>query len=83
MPILSGNAVLKSLVESGKIPANCCRVVIDFVPGDVVRIYYSTIPDERHIQDILDTIETKSLNPELVESLTLGDNFRVYKKAGT
>jgi hypothetical protein len=60
MPVLSVNVNLQKLVDIVGIPKNVVRIVIDLKPMDVAKLYYTVYPDERLIQDILETLDRKT-----------------------
>lgn len=39
--------LVKALVDSGIVPENCCRVIIDIAFDNVVKIYYEVLADKR------------------------------------
>ena len=39
--------LVKSLIDSGIVPDNCCRVIIDIAYDNAVKVYYEVYGDER------------------------------------
>lgn len=42
--------LVKAMTDSGILPDNCCRVVIDIAFNDIVKIYYEVLGDERLLE---------------------------------
>lgn len=54
--IASGINLGKALADSGLLPENCRRIIIDIFCDELVKIYYETFADKEIIDIVIDEI---------------------------
>ena len=49
MPIIPVRTIIQRFIDTGVVPPNTVRVIIDLRVNDIVRVFYESLGDERTV----------------------------------